>query len=274
MSKLIERYYDLSPADDFGFVVTTENISVVREMAKKAHPKSILGIAGGGEQLLLGFLPLNAQCVGVDIARRPLASTFLKALLVERNPSKKVKSIIEKGEDYFYDFQMEVADEFPIQLRPIVNSQRLISGSNYERFRNVWLNTEDSIIGDCRQNLENLSLVHSGMSEIRNQKIRFDLVYCSNAVRSWEPLSVEGNLGVDDLVLLTKNNGYIFTSYPFDKVPGNFNIIDRQIPLKGGWEYSLYQVEPSVISRLKTGFTANLKDRIERSPLTYFIPSG
>jgi hypothetical protein len=180
------HYQDLIGEPRNGYVLTNERMDILGEFAREVNPGSVLGIAGGGESLLLGFLPLGVPVTGVDISYYSMAATMLKAhMLKAYGPG--IKTLIKRGQEFFRGAAYEFEDQLPENLkgldpfreRRIVYDKPCPSGWDSLRFMEIWRTTADRDLEASRAHLEKLYLLNQDMAAVPGSA---DLVYASNTL--------------------------------------------------------------------------------------------
>lgn len=241
-------YNDLTDVDVDGYQVTNEDPATLRELALKVKPKRIVGITGGGESVLLSFLPTGAQVVGADVSYTSIAATYSKALLLERHSPGELKKLLSNDRQYFARmFNTEIFPDIPKSLQEVsrvrkspFNAFELLldryNRGRYEDFQKIWGSTPDQVLDSSRERIENLSLLHANIREVADGT-GFDLVYISNAM-DWRTNNV--SLSIEDLRRLTAKGGHVLSSR---KLFSSMLLLRNKIrnDSNSNWEYCLYK---------------------------------
>jgi len=273
------HFIDLGPKNDYGFQISYEDPSLLREWTQDLSPKEICAISSGGESVLLGFLPLGVPVIGVDIAYNSIAFTYLKAKLIERYEAKELKKIMQTSAKLNRVLE-EIMLEMPETLSKRIISQysppsdvALSSGSHdwdelWKQISHVWSKTPDWVIDASRKNLENLTLVHGNQADCKKFG-KFEMVYSSNAIG----YSSQAPLDNYALISLTKNNGHILSSCQLPKDILSILKLERtkNDDIPDGYSYFLYKKDNGLFGLLITEFLVGVRKIKKQSPFKYFF---
>ena len=242
-----------------GFTLNNENPSSIREMMEIAQKQmklrrssgleTALGIASGGECLLLGVLPYVPKVTGIDLGYSSIASTAIKAEFIRTHKTHELRRVLERGEKYFADLvDAELIHSIPADVvgRSLDSYKSIFTDhdsvkhtylSEFNQFRFVWFSTPEEVFDRARENIMGLSLEHAPITSDRE---KHDIAYASNTCdRRWT-----GNFGFLQAPSLLVSNltkeGYLLTSHSISLLRRPFTKLVAQVT-EDFWTYSLYR---------------------------------
>ncbi len=221
------RYFDLDEdLDKTGYSATNEDPAILRGWVSELMPRRTLAIAGGGESIYLGVLPVSGRVAAVDWSYRACFITFLKGILLEKY-GPDIKHLIRDSGKFIRVLKKQVSDVPDDLVRNAGYTTNMGGGEffPYDYMVDVWTDTPDDFLGKASEKLDDLTIFHMNFVDIQNP-LGYDFAYTSNA-------------RTDNLARLVKLGGHVFSSG--STRDENLCLRRQQQNRPGGWIYSLYE---------------------------------
>lgn len=249
----LPKYEDVHPAyTASGYVATNEEPRIHSMLlAPHRHIERAASIASGGEIPLMVLLARCKEVVAVDHSYFALASTMLKAILLQTLGARKlVEMMVEQS---YNDFKphMENAKNY---MPPTLAANASFTDYHYRDIRNEWFYVKVGVMERVRQRLCNLTLIHGDITDLASHGV-FDCLYLSNALEHINRNSVAPKM--DAIAPLIKDNGLLIVTHTigykpsFETDPTFSSKWDKVRAITGtrsGWDHRLLRKRGTVVA--------------------------